>query len=102
MWRRPFGLHVRVEAVDRAGVVVVQPRREDPQAPELAPPLMGEDVVRVVRAGPVVAILSDDLSRDETARDDSHRPIGLSRRILEPVLDVRVPNRAPVPVLGLE
>ena len=66
-----------VEAVQAARVVVVQPRREDAVAAQLAPVLVREDVVRIVGTLAVVAEAAERRAVGEAARRATRtRPSG--------------------------
>ena len=86
-------LDVGIDAVDRPGIVVIQPGGEDTQPAQLAPPLVRIDIVRIVAARAGVAILADDLARHVTAGERANRAVLRSRRVLEPLFDVGHLNR---------
>ncbi len=78
--RAAAGADERVEAVDAARVVVVQPGAEDEQPAQLAAMLVREDVVRVVRPRAVVAERSHGLALERLAGQDPVAAVGVARR----------------------
>jgi len=66
----PF-FRVHVERVYRSRVIVVQPGGEKPETAQLAAVLVRNDVVRVIGTGTVVAKMTERMSGDVLAGDDS-------------------------------
>ena len=69
-------------------VVVVQPRAEREQAAQLAPVLVREDVVGIVRARAVVAERADRLSLERLAGERAIAAVGPTRRPLQQQLEI--------------
>src|SRR6185295_7043401 len=65
----PVLFDVGIDAVDRPGIVVIQPGGEDAHAAQLTPPLVRIDIVWIVAARAGVAILADDHARHVAARE---------------------------------
>src|SRR3982751_5716729 len=72
---------------------MVQPRREHHHPAELAPVLVRIDVVGVIRTRAVVTEMSNRLSRDCLARDDTERTIFAARRLLEQIVEITAVHR---------
>src|SRR4029453_12475527 len=60
-----------VEAVDAARVVVIEPRTENPRSAQLAPMLVGHDVVRIVGACAVVPEVAQRLAGRKSADEQT-------------------------------
>ena len=73
-----------VQRIDGAGIIVVQPRRENAQATKLAAVLVREDVVRVIRSGPVILKWTERRSGNVLA---GHRAIGTVLGLVNPLQD---------------
>ena len=81
-------LDQHVDGVDGARVVVVEPGRHHPEAAQLAAVLMGEDIVRVVGTGAVIAERPQVLARQDLA---GHGPVAAVRgpgHFIEQLVDV--------------
>src|SRR5690606_8237356 len=86
--RAAAGVHERIERVDAARIVVVEPGREDPQPAQLTPMLVREDVVGIVRARAVVAEPPHGFPRQRLARQYAVAAVLRPRGLLEERLEL--------------
>jgi hypothetical protein len=83
----PILFDVRVDAVDRTGVIVVQPCRKQSQPAQFSPTFVREDVVGIIRATAVEHELTNDLPGHPETRQRSDRAIGALWLVSQPPLN---------------
>jgi hypothetical protein len=90
----PLLLHVHVERVDLARIVVVHPGTEDAVRAKLTSMLVLNDVVQVILARAEEGEGSDRLALQQPARDGSQGAIRVARHLVEDDLHILASHAA--------
>ena len=96
----PVGRLEHVEAVDAARVVVIQPGAEDPRSAQLAPVLVRDEIVRVVRAPAVVAEVAERRAGREAADEHTVASVLEAGGAVEDVVEIVFLQRRRRPLSG--
>ena len=84
------------------GIVMIGPGSEQPQSPQLASILMGEDVIGIIGAGCKILEGTDGLSGYGLAGDGGNRPVVSNVNSAEDAVQIPLDKSAPLTLLVRE